>query len=237
MSLLTQMRTALGGLCGIDAADLICQTCVALLDVPAAAISLVCDGANVATLGASGDLARTLDEVHFTVGEGPGLDATVAHGSPMVVQDFADSHERRWPIYGQVMLDHHIRGVIALPVAIGGRSYGALELFLTTPQRMHGQRWAAAVLAADLAGALLLDLFEEDTRHAADHAHDEPAWAGPHTAVRAEVAQATGMVMAQLDISPAEALLRLRAHAYATGIPATEVAQAVVDRRLHLEPH
>lgn len=231
------MRAALGGLCGADAADLICQACVALLDVPAAAISLVCDGANVATLGASGDLARTLDEAHFTVGEGPGLDAAVAHGSPMVVQDFAERHERRWPIYGQVMLDHHIRGVVALPVAVGGRSFGALELFLTTPQRIHGERWAAAVMAADLAVPLLFDFFDLAARHVTDHADADAAWVGPHTAVRAEVAQATGMVMARLDIPPAEALLRLRAHAYATGVSAAEVARAVIDHRLHLEPH
>ena len=35
---------------------------------------------------------------------------------------------------------------------------------------------------------------------------------------RAEVSQATGMVVAQLKIGPAEALVRLRAHAYATGL-------------------
>jgi hypothetical protein len=45
------------------------------------------------------------------------------------------------------------------------------------------------------------------------------------------------MVMAQLDIQPAEALLRLRAHAYASGVTAAEVARAIIERRVHLEPH
>ena len=52
---------------------------------------------------------------------------------------------------------------------------------------------------------------------------------------RAEVSQATGMLVAQLDISPAEALVRLRAHAYATGRSATDVACDILDRRLRLE--
>jgi GAF domain-containing protein len=230
-----QLLAALSEPRGTDAADRICQTCVAVLDVPAAAISLVWDGANVATLGASSDLARTFDEAHFTVGEGPGLDAVV-HGCPMVVVDFADPREGRWPIYGQVMLAHHIRGVVAMPIAVAGRPFGALELFLTTPERMHGDRWAAAVLAADLAGLRPPELFEQDARHAADDP-DSTAWAGLHTLARAEVAQATGMVMAQLDIQPAEALLRLRAHAYASGVTAAEVARAIIERRVHLEPH
>jgi len=42
------------------------------------------------------------------------------------------------------------------------------------------------------------------------------------------------MVMAQLDIGPAEALVRLRAHAYATGNTATEVAREILAHRLRL---
>jgi hypothetical protein len=43
------------------------------------------------------------------------------------------------------------------------------------------------------------------------------------------------MLVAQLEIHPADALVRLRAHAYATGRSATEVARDIVDRRLRLE--
>jgi hypothetical protein len=54
---------------------------------------------------------------------------------------------------------------------------------------------------------------------------------------RAEVSQATGMLVAQLEVEPAEALLRLRAHAYATGRAASEVARDILERRLRLEAH
>jgi len=40
------------------------------------------------------------------------------------------------------------------------------------------------------------------------------------------------MIMVQLDVSLAEALLRLRAHAYATGQTAASVAADVVSRRM-----
>ena len=44
----------------------------------------------------------------------------------------------------------------------------------------------------------------------------------------------TGMLAAQLEVEPAEALVRLRAHAFATGRSATDVACDILDRRLRL---
>jgi AmiR/NasT family two-component response regulator len=61
------------------------------------------------------------------------------------------------------------------------------------------------------------------------------AWVELNTLSRAEVSQATGMVMAQLGIDAAEALVRLRAHAYATDRSAVDVARDILDRRLRLE--
>jgi hypothetical protein len=45
---------------------------------------------------------------------------------------------------------------------------------------------------------------------------------------RAEVFQAQGMIMVQLGIDIDEALVRLRAHAYAAGRPLVDVARDVV---------
>lgn len=64
---------------------------------------------------------------------------------------------------------------------------------------------------------------------------DSYAWAELNTLFRAEVSQATGMLVAQLDVDPAEALVRLRAHAYSTARSATDVARDILDRRLRLD--
>lgn len=58
----------------------------------------------------------------------------------------------------------------------------------------------------------------------------------PRTLRHAVVHQATGMVSVQLSRPLAQALLRLRAHAYSSGRSITDVAQDVVDRRLRLGP-
>ena len=202
-------------------------------DVDAAAISLVFDGASSGTLGSSGAPARTYDELQFTLGEGPCLDS-VARRGPILVADLTDPHETRWPVYGPAMLAHHIRGVFAMPVVVAGEHVGALDLFRAQPGRLEGEQFAGAIAAAELAGIPVLDLLDVDLTAAVDDPRSN-GWAELHTLFRAEVSQATGMLVAQLGVDPAEALVRLRAHAYATGRSATDVARDILDRRLRLE--
>ena len=229
-----QFRTAVGELRGVDAANRICELCVTLLAVDAAAISFIHNGTNTATLGASSVLARTYDELQFTVGEGPCLDC-VADCAPVMVEDLADATEVRWPLYRPLMLTHQIRGVTAIPIMITGRGMGALNTFQTSPGRLSGQQLSDALAAADVAQLPLLDLLEQYQRPAAADSTDPAATESSSSLVRYEVAQATGMVMGQLNIGSAEALVRLRAHAYATGTGATQVARAIIDRRLRLD--
>lgn len=233
MTIQEQFLAAVRGQRGTDAADRICDACVALLGVEAAAISLVYDGTNIGTLGASSPSARTYDELQFTLGEGPCLDS-VARRAPVVVGDLAELGEVRWPMYGQAMLAYQIRGVAAMPVVVAGEYIGALDLFRIDPGDLDGDELAGALMAAALAQLPLLDLLDAQLQTAASDP-DNNAWVELHTLSRAEVAQATGMLMAQLNIGPTEALVRLRAHAYATSASATKIARDIIDRRLRLE--
>lgn len=231
--MLEQLLDAIGDERGAGAADRLCEACVRLFGVDAAAISLVFDGANTGTLGASGQEARVIDELQFTLGEGPCLDS-VAERSPVLVVDLADPEHRRWPAYSPAVLAHDIRGVFAIPVLVAGQYLGALDLFRGAPGLLGGAYLAGALIAAELAEMAFLDLIGADL-HAAVTDPDSTAWADLNALSRAEVSQATGMLVAQLDVDPAVALVRLRAHAYATGATATKVARDILDHRLFLE--
>ena len=233
MAIHDQLLAAVDGRRGVEAADRLCDACVLLFDVDAAAISLVFDGASSGTLGSSGAPARTYDELQFTLGEGPCLDS-VSGRTPVLVADLADPDEARWPIYGPALLSHQIRGVFAMPVLVAGEHIGALDLFRAQPGRLAEDHFAGAIVAAELAGVPLLDVMNDDLL-AAVNDPESNAWAELHALSRAEVSQATGMLVAQLGVEPAEALLRLRAHAYATGRSSTDVARDILDRRLKLE--
>jgi hypothetical protein len=233
VAIVEQLVAAVGGRRGVDAADRLCEACVELLDVDAAAISLVFDGANTGTLGSSGPLATECDELQFTLGEGPCLESVTLR-APVMVPDLSDPADRRWPMYGPAMIDMRIRGVHAVPIVVAGEYVGALDLFCARPGDLTAEHLGGAVAAAELAGVPLLDLLDADM-HAAANDPGSNAWAELNALTRAEVSQATGMLVAQLQVEPAEALLRLRAHAYATGRPATDVARDILERRLRLE--
>jgi hypothetical protein len=226
---------AIGSARGATAADRLCEACIGLLHVDAAAVSLVFDGANVGTFGVSGPKARVYDELQFTMGEGPCLDS-VACRAPVMVKDLADPDEVRWPAYGPAMTAHHIRGVYAIPVIVAGEYVGALDLFRTDPDGLGPEQIAGMVIAAQLLQLPLLDLMSEDMQ-AAVADPESSAWAELNSLSRTEVSQATGMVMAQLSADAATALARIRAHAYASGRSATSVARDIIDRRLRLEAH
>jgi AmiR/NasT family two-component response regulator len=61
-------------------------------------------------------------------------------------------------------------------------------------------------------------------------------------AYRAQIHQASGMISVQLHVPVAEALMRIRAHAFSTSQPVSVVAADIVGRRLRLaddrnQPH
>jgi ANTAR domain/GAF domain len=204
-----------------------------LFGIDAAAISLVFAGVASGTLGSSDAAARAYDELQFTFGEGPCLDS-VALRAPVLIADLANGNDVRWPGYGPAMLDHKIRGIFAIPVVLAGEYVGALDLFRAQPGELPGDYLAGAVVAAELAGVPLLDLLDSDLQAAVTDP-DSSAWAELNALSRTEVSQATGMLVAQLGVEPAEALVRLRAHAYATNRSATDVARDILDVRLQLD--
>ena len=77
------------------------------------------------------------------------------------------------------------------------------------PGVLGGAQLAGALVAAELAQMPLLDLLAEDLQ-AVVADPDSDSWAELNTLSRAEVRQATGMLVAQVEVEPAEALVRLR---------------------------
>jgi hypothetical protein len=65
-----------------------CQACVDYFPVSAAGVMLTGDHGNASVLGASDDRARALEDLQFTLGEGPGIEAHV-RGRPVLEHDLA----------------------------------------------------------------------------------------------------------------------------------------------------
>jgi hypothetical protein len=106
-------------------------------------------------------------------------------------------------------------------------------LFRAHPGMLTAQQLTGARVAAELAEMPILDLANADLQ-AAVADPDSNSWTELSALTRTEVNQATGMLVAHLNVKPAQALMRLRAHAYATDRTPTDVARDILAHRLRL---
>ena len=222
-----------GGGSPLAVADRLCLACVALMDVDGAAVSLIDGGSTRGTFGSSGELSRRLDEFQFTFGEGPCLDA-VAGRHPVLVDDLRGTGGRRWPVFAGKALEAGICAVFALPIAVASISVGALDLFRADAGPLTADGLGGALWAAELAALPLFDLMTAPDLDAQRYTESMDGWDQLASLQRVEVYQATGMLIGHLNVDGAEALVRLRAYAFAHGQTASEVARAIVERRIVL---
>jgi hypothetical protein len=217
----------------LAAADRLCAACVRLLDVDGASISFIGGGTMNGTFGSSSALSRTLDELQFTYGEGPCLDA-VAQRRPVLAPNLDEPQERRWPALTEAVLGRGVHAMFALPVAVASTPIGALDLFRRRSGPLEEAAMTGGIWAAGLAALPLLDLMASDTDWESA-ASGQGSWDQLASLERVEVYQATGMIVAALGVTPADALVRLRAHAVTRGLTASDVAHRILDRRLVLD--
>jgi GAF domain-containing protein len=199
----------------------------AALEVDGLALVLAVGGAASELLWCTDEAVRGFEDLQLTLGEGPGLEAART-GAMVAVPDLAWIPHRRWPALAAEAPALAARAVFCFPVAVGAIRLGVLTAARRTPGRLTGGQVGDALALADALAVRCLDGGEP----ALDGRHGGSA----HALTRAVVHQATGMLSVQLAVSLSDALLRLRAYAYSTGRPITEICQDIVDRRLRLGP-
>jgi hypothetical protein len=154
-----------------------------------------------------------------------------ATGNPVLVPDLHRGAESaRWPIFAAAVTEQTpVAALFALPLQWGAVNFGVLDLYRIAPGGISEPQWRDALAAADLAALMMLGQRTEP-------GEDGGGWLHPALGRRAEIHQATGMVLAQLGISATDALARLRAHAFVHQRLLIDVARDVVARRLEFTP-
>lgn len=206
----------------------LCQAAVDRLGMQSASVSALAGPDVLEPVAVAGPQAAEMEDLQFTVGEGPCL-AAVAFASPMLVPDLAEM-TARWPGYAAVALERGVVAVFAFPLHAGAIRLGTLEFYRHTPGPLSPDVLADALVFADLALWLLLDR-SSGLAEDGDHQPTDGTGAG-----REVVHQATGMISVQLGVDMVEALARLRAYTFAGSTTLGEVATDVVQRRLRLHP-
>jgi hypothetical protein len=215
---------------GVRRAERLCQKAVSVLAIDGAGLSMMTTAGHRGTVCATDEIARRIEDLQFTLGEGPCYDA-FSVGGPVLVPDVnapTSIAASPWPVFTEAVATAGVGALFAFPLMIGAIPLGALDFYRRRPGDLSSDQLRAAWDIADAAAGSLLDL-----RSGAGV--DLPEEAAPRGAsYRLEVHQATGMISVQLGTPLDEALMLLRAHAFAEGIGIDEVARDVVAGRLHL---
>ncbi|MFD5249780.1 ANTAR domain-containing protein [Amycolatopsis sp. NPDC058340] len=201
-----------------------CVVCGEVLEAAGVGLTLATGTGLPEPVFATDARSRGLEELQFTLGEGPALD--VSRGGMLVAVTDVTSSEAtlRWPVFAPEAIDGGVKSIIAVPIQVGAITLGAVDCyreFAGFPSRESLAKafvCAEAVITLALAetgGPVLGELIDREfTEH------------------RARVHQAAGVVSAQLEIGLPDALARLRAYAYANDRKLDEVAEDVVRRRV-----
>ena len=195
------------------------------------------DGAAIAVGGGQGtqqlvhatDAAiALLDDLEFTLGEGPCIDSYRTRRPVLVPNLDAAVAFARWPGFAHEATQVGARAVFAFPMSTNMVPFGVVEFYSRRRRLLNDRDLAAALLfTQDMVRVVLDDLV------GALAAASVPGQSVPVFG-RSEVAQASGMISEQTDSSVTDALARLRAHAFAVHRPIAELAADVVAGRYTL---
>jgi hypothetical protein len=204
----------------------LCAVAAELIQVTGAGVMVLADGTPQASLCSTGRVSALIEELQYTFGEGPCIDAHLS-GSVVAEPNLASPSESRWPAFTPKVLAAGARAIFGFPVRIGAARVGALNLYRDETGPLTDDQHADALVVADVIARNLLTLQA-----------GVPAGSVPlqlDMGLQSAVHQAAGMVSVQLGVSVGEALVRIRAYAFSSDRPLTQVAHDVIDRRLHFD--
>jgi hypothetical protein len=205
------------------------SACAHALPVTGVALVLMADAGPAGTVAATDATAGTMEDLQFTLGEGPCVESS-GTGRPVLQPDLARTGPAPWPGFSAAALEAGIVAIFALPLRVGAIRLGVLDLYRDAVGELSADELADALSYADAAIAVLLHL------HAQGRAGGAQLGWVPVIEDRAEVHQASGMVSVQAGVGLGDALVLLRARAFASERAVVQLARDVLARVVILAP-
>lgn len=206
----------------------LCAAAVRAVPVVGAGVTMMTDEGAGAVAAATDAVSRSLEELQFTLGEGPCLDAFSSR-RPALEPDLAAAFGR-WPGYAPAAGAFGVGAVFAFPLQVGAARMGVLDLYRQHPGSLSFPALALALTFAEVAVEGVLD------GQARSGQGQMPPGLEEALDSHSVVYQAQGMVMVDLKVTLGDAMARLRAYAFERDRALHLVAADIVSGRLQLEP-
>jgi len=201
---------------------------LSVLPVDGLSISTFGEILSAETISASDTQSFRLDELQFDLGEGPCWDA-LETAAPVLEPNIRERPNRVWPAFSEAIIADDLGALFAFPLILGPLRIGAIDLYTSRPYRLSDENIRQIASFATVVSRIVLS---RAVRLSQNDVDGENETATRQKFSRREIHQATGMVLAQLGIPAADALLVIQGHAFAAGRPMLEIAGEIIDRRL-----
>lgn len=202
----------------------LCELCVQVLPVDGAALAVMTGSGSREIVYATNSVGQELDELQFTLGEGPCIDAFRERRPVLEAAMMHEAAQERWPGFAREAVELGAQATFAFPLQAAGVAFGVLELYRGSEGGLTDAELHTALLIVTAADHLVLDELSRSTRTSGGVLGT--ARSGSHP----EVHQATGMVAVQLGVPMQDALSRLRAAAFSGDQTIDEVSRDVISR-------
>jgi hypothetical protein len=211
-----------------DPQQSLCLASAAVVGVSGAGIVLVSAGRMLGSVCVSDTVVEAVEELQFTLGEGPCIDA-VRTRKPVLAPDLSAPEMVDWPGFREGAVAAGTRAAFGFPLLIGDSCIGALNLFRDSSGPLRDDQYLDALVVARVASRTVMGW-------QSIAGSDGLAWQLEQVpAHRAVVHQASGMVSVQAGVSVDDALALLRAYAFASGRTMSSVSSDVVDHELSFD--
>ena len=205
----------------------LCSVCVDVLEVAGAGITIMGGVGKGGPVCVSSPGVAALEDLQFTIGEGPCQDAFRSN-APVHAPRLDNGASMRWPSFVDRAQASGVGAVFAYPLSTPGAKVGVLTLYQQDEGELSASQHDDSMAMVGVLTETVLSL--QDAAPSGTLAPD----LDDAVAYRAEIYQASGMVAVQLQVPVADALVRIRAHAFVAGRPVGAVAADIVARRLRL---
>jgi GAF domain-containing protein len=204
------------------------ELCAEIVGVTGAGVMLMTEGEHRGCLSASNEAMAVMEDTQYTSGEGPCIDAFNT-GLPVCEPDLDVISASRWPLFAGPAVEAGVKAVFAFPLLIEDTCLGALDLYNNRRGMLDEAQVAEAGATATMVAEVVLTLQADTETGDLSDAYKAA------TKARAVVYQAAGMTAVQLNISVEDALVRLRADAFAMGRPVNDLALDIKQRTFKLD--
>ncbi|GAA2724745.1 ANTAR domain-containing protein [Actinocorallia aurantiaca] len=212
------------------AAEHVCWAAGKAVGADGAALSLSTGTGAQALVFATDEIAAGVEELQFSLGEGPGVDAWTYGGASLAEDLESADTAARWPFFAPAAVAAGACAVFAFPLQAGAIRLGTLDLYRAKAGLLSTEQLADALTFADAA----LEVMLHSAHRGPGSSEVQPF--GELGEMRAEVYQAIGMVAVQLDAGLDVAFVRLRARAFTDGVEVADIARRVLSRDLRFGP-